>query len=125
VYSGPSAIHSFAGAAARPLLIAPTGRAARGLPLGDADTLEVRRVDQLPAPAELDPARPTVVLLDRKLVLAAGDNGRRIAELAGIAALIGLGEPGEVAPDRVFPSDRKSTRLNSSHHQVSRMPSSA
>ena len=25
----------------------------------------------------------------------------------------------------VFPVDRKSTRLNSSHHQVSRMPSSA
>src|SRR5689334_202785 len=103
VYSGPPAIHSLAGSTARPLLIAPVGRAARGLPLGDPDTLEVRRVDQLPAVSELDPARPTVVLVDRRLLLASGDNARHIAELAGIAALIGLGEPGEVAPDRVFP----------------------
>ena len=74
------------------------------MPLGDADTLEVRRIDQLPTPSELDPARPTVVLVDRKLI-AACDNQRCIAELAGIAALVGLGDPGEVAPDRVFPSE--------------------
>ena len=75
------------------------------MPLGDTDALEVRRVDGLPEPAALDPARPTVVLLDRRLVLAVGDDGRRIAELAGIAALVGLGEPGESAPDPVFPSE--------------------
>ena len=75
------------------------------MPLGDADTLEVRRVDAVPAPTELDPARPTVILLDRRLVLATGDDGRVIAELAGIAALIGLGDPGEAAPDRIFRSD--------------------
>src|ERR1051325_744083 len=96
VYSGPPAIHSFAGTMARPLLIAPAGRVARGLPLGDADTLAVPRVERLPSPSELDPARPTVVVVDRKLVVDGGDNGRRIAELAGIAALIGLGDPGEV-----------------------------
>ena len=75
------------------------------MPLGDADTLELRRVDALPAPAELDPARPTVLLVDRRLLLAADDAGRRVAELAGIAALIGLGDPGEVAPDPVFPAE--------------------
>jgi len=31
----------------------------------------------------------------------------------------------DLKPDNVFVTDRKSTRLNSSHHQVSRMPSSA
>ena len=75
------------------------------MPLGDADTLEVHRVDALPAPAELDPARPTVILLDRRLVLTANDDRRVIAELAGIAALVGLGEPGEAAPDGAFRSE--------------------
>ena len=45
------------------------------------------------------------MLLDRRLVLAAGEGGRRLAELAGVAALIGLGEPGAIAPDPVFPSE--------------------
>jgi len=67
--------------------------------------LEVRRVERLPAPSELEPSRPTVVLLDHRLVRDAGDDGRAIAELAGIAALVGLGDPGETAPDRVFPSE--------------------
>ena len=75
------------------------------MPLGSADTLEVRRVDALPTPTELDPARPTVILLDRRLVESAGDGPRIIAELAGIAAIVGLGEPGEVAPDGIFRSE--------------------
>ena len=36
-----------------------------------------------------------------------------------------LEEMEELAPELICKLDRKSTRLNSSHHQVSRMPSSA
>ena len=91
-------------AAARPLLIAPSGRAARGLPLGGDETIEVRRLPKLPLVTELDPSRPTVVLLDRRL-LGALDDTRCLAELAGIAAIIGLGDPGEIEPDPEFPAD--------------------
>jgi len=104
VYSRSPATSALAVAAARPLLIVPSGRAARGLPLGGDVTIEVRRVSTLPPAAELDPARPTVVLLDRRL-LGALDDTRCIAELAGIVAIIGLGDPGDVEPAPEFPAD--------------------
>jgi HD-GYP domain-containing protein (c-di-GMP phosphodiesterase class II) len=64
----------------------------------------VRRVSTLPPAAELDPARPTVVLLDRRL-LGALDDTRCIAELAGIVAIVGLGDPGDIEPAPEFPAD--------------------
>ena len=42
-------------------------------------------------------------------------------EFGNPSNLYALGRPGGVLPDR----DRKSTRLNSSHEDLSRMPSSA
>ena len=62
-----------------------------------------------------------------------GRNGRAILENGGLALAMGLqkefGGNGEGHnPEQLFVlgwSDRKSTRLNSSHIQKSRMPSSA
>ena len=66
---------------------------------------EVKRVASLPVAAQLDPARPTVVLLDRTLLESVDHDRRSIAELAGVAAVVGLGDPGEIAPSPDFPSD--------------------
>jgi HD-GYP domain-containing protein (c-di-GMP phosphodiesterase class II) len=88
-----------------PLLVAPVGRAGRNLPLGGGDTMEVLRVKALPHASELDPSRPTVVLLDLGLLEGVEYDRRRVAELAGVAAIVGLGEPGEVIPDPAFPTD--------------------
>jgi HD-GYP domain-containing protein (c-di-GMP phosphodiesterase class II) len=73
--------------------------------LGTDDGIEARRVTGFPDASHLDPTRPTVVLLDRRLLAAVGDDMRPVAELAGIAAIIGVGDPGESAPDPVFPSE--------------------
>jgi len=67
--------------------------------------MEVRRVASLPSHAEIDPSRPTVVLIDRRFVAAVGEDCRCLAELAGIAALVGLGDPGEASPAPGFPID--------------------
>ncbi|MFL5612125.1 MAG: HD domain-containing phosphohydrolase [Gemmatimonadaceae bacterium] len=75
------------------------------MPLGDGDAIEVRRVSELPEAASLDPARPTVVLVDRQLLESIEHDRRRIAELAGIAALVGVGDPGELAPHPELPTD--------------------
>jgi HD-GYP domain-containing protein (c-di-GMP phosphodiesterase class II) len=81
------------------------------MPLGDDATMEVRRVGALPQASELDPARPTVILLDRRLLAGIDDDRRPIAELAGVAAIVALGEPGESAPDPAFPSEFLSSYL--------------
>jgi HD-GYP domain-containing protein (c-di-GMP phosphodiesterase class II) len=83
----------------------PTGRATRGLPLGDNVGIEVRRVGTLPAAAELDPSRPTVVLLDRRLLASVDDGRRYVAELAGVAAIVGVGDPEEAEPPTELPDD--------------------
>ena len=75
------------------------------MPLGDGETLEVQRVAVLPQAAQIDPSRPTVVLLDRRLLAGIEHDRRHIAELAGVAAIVGLGDPGEVVPDAEFPTD--------------------
>jgi HD-GYP domain-containing protein (c-di-GMP phosphodiesterase class II) len=67
--------------------------------------MEVRRLTQLPAAGELDPARPTVVLVDKQLINGIDSNRRHLAELAGVAALVGLGGAGEAAPASEFPID--------------------
>jgi hypothetical protein len=60
---------------------------------------------------------------------AALATGRRLADslmvdTCTITRTTGAGAQSETT-GRITPTDRKSTRLNSSHHQVSRMPSSA
>ena len=67
--------------------------------------LEVRRVGTLPAAAQLNPGRPTVILLDHHFLEGVEYDRRRLAELAGVAALIGFGEPGEVEPGPQYPID--------------------
>ncbi len=85
-----------------PLLILPAGRPVPALPtLGANAGLEVRRLDRLPAPDSLAPDQPVVVLLDATL---ARDTAA-VRALAARAALVGLGEPGVVAPDVTFPDD--------------------
>ena len=55
-------------------------------------------------------------------VLAAGMGSR----YGGLKQLDGLGPNGETIMDySIYDADRKSTRLNSSHRSLSRMPSSA
>jgi HD-GYP domain-containing protein (c-di-GMP phosphodiesterase class II) len=83
----------------------PAGRGVGGLSLGNSDALEVRRVATLPDASSLDLARPTVVLLDRQLLARSKHDRRIIAELAGVAAVVGLGQPGELAPPAEFPTD--------------------
>ena len=63
------------------------------------------RVGGLPSAADIDPARPTVVLLDRRLLGESDDDRRTVAELAGVAALVGLGDQGEIEPAPEFPVD--------------------
>ena len=62
----------------------------------------------------------------RPLILVSNDDGviaKGISEL--VKFLRPLGEIVVMAPDAPRSGDRKSTRLNSSHTQKSRMPSSA
>ena len=73
--------------------------------MGNAETIELRRVAELPAAGELDLARPTVVLIDKQLLKGIDYDRRHLAELAGVAALVGLGDPGETAPESEFPID--------------------
>jgi HD-GYP domain-containing protein (c-di-GMP phosphodiesterase class II) len=89
----------------KPLLIHAVGRTISSAPLGRREgDIEVRRVPVLPTASTLDPSRPTVIALDRALIASAGDDGR-VRDLAGVAALVGLGEPGEVEPTEPFPVD--------------------
>jgi HD-GYP domain-containing protein (c-di-GMP phosphodiesterase class II) len=62
-------------------------------------------VSDLPRAGELDASRPTVIVLDRRLIGACEHARRRVAELAVIAAIVGLGDPGEAEPATEFPTD--------------------
>ena len=89
----------------KPLLIAAVGRTISPAPLGRReDDIELRRVPALPAASSIDGTRPTVVVLDRALLASAGDPDR-VRELARRAALVGMGDPGEVEPSTTFPLD--------------------
>jgi HD-GYP domain-containing protein (c-di-GMP phosphodiesterase class II) len=66
--------------------------------------IELRRVPTLPMRAELDPLRPTVILLDRVLLESARADPGRVNELARVAALVGQGGAGEVEPPAEFPA---------------------
>ena len=59
--------------------------------------LLVGRVDRLPEAEELDPERPTVVLLDEELASRSGGPGV-LGALAPYVAFIGIGASGETEP---------------------------
>src|SRR5437868_5838848 len=88
----------------KPLLLTAVGRTISTAPLGRrGDDVEVRRIPVLPAAGTLDVARPTVIALDRALLASVGDDRTRLQELATTAALVGLGELGELEPPADFP----------------------
>lgn len=90
----------------KPLLVACIGRTLADMPLGRREgDVEVRRVPSLPTPAVLDPARPTVILLDRTLLATAAGDRALLEALAETAALVGWGDPGELEPHSDFPPD--------------------
>ena len=67
--------------------------------------MEVQRVASLPPAARLDPGRPTVILVDHRFLEEMEHDRRQLAELAGVAALVGFGDPGEAEPSPNFPTD--------------------
>src|SRR5215207_1787901 len=80
----------------RPLLITSPAWADANAPLLAAPllaglALEVCRTPELPNAAQLDPCRPTVVLVDGALLSGPREAGR-LPALAEIAALVGVGE---------------------------------
>ena len=91
----------------KPLLLTALGRTISATPLGRrGDDMEVRRIPALPTARTIDPERPTVIMLDRALLASAGDDDHeRLRELATLAALVGIGEPGENEPGPEFPLD--------------------
>ncbi len=90
----------------KPLLITALGRAFPTMPMSRREEdIEVRRVIALPVASMLDPERPTVVLLDRLLLQSVGSDRERLVEVARIAAVLGIGDEGEVEPSADFPSD--------------------
>jgi HD-GYP domain-containing protein (c-di-GMP phosphodiesterase class II) len=92
--------------AMKPLLLTAIGRTISAAPLGRrGDDVEVRRIPALPTARAIDLERPTVIALDRALLASIGDDPTRIQELSVMAALVGLGEPGEAEPPQGFPVD--------------------
>jgi HD-GYP domain-containing protein (c-di-GMP phosphodiesterase class II) len=90
----------------KPLILTSLGRAITALDsLASRGDIEIKRVPLLPAPASLDGERATVLLLDRALVQSAGDDQAVFATLAAQAALVGVGESGEIEPPSFFPTD--------------------
>ncbi len=71
--------------------------------LGAADALDVRRVDAIPGLEEINPERPTVVLLDTRVANRSG-GGIGLAPLAPHVAFVGLGDEGEADPSETLKS---------------------
>ena len=82
----------------KPLLVLPLGRILGDAPLGSAGTVEVMRVSALPGLDEVDPERPTVCVVDAPMRAAALRHPAALAELAAQVVLVGVGQPGELAP---------------------------
>lgn len=71
--------------------------------LGAADALDVRRVDAIPGLEEINPERPTVVLIDTRVANRSG-GGIGLAPLAPHVAFVGLGDEGEADPSETLKS---------------------
>ncbi len=91
----------------KPLLLVAFGRTISSAPLGRReDDVEVRRIPALPTAAALaEEQRPIVVALDRSLLQSSGTVRKPLEEVAEIAALVGIGDPGEDEPGADFPTD--------------------
>ena len=90
----------------KPLLLTALGRTISAAPLGRrGDDVEVRRVPALPTARTMDGERATVIVIDRSLLASLGDDRERLRDLAGIAALVGMGDAGEAEPRADFPVD--------------------
>ncbi len=90
----------------RPLLIVAAGRQFAGITAdgGDAN-LEVRSVTDVPARDTLDITQPTVLLVDRSLLRVIDGDLRRLARLAEVAALLGVGDPDDRELPASFPAE--------------------
>jgi HD-GYP domain-containing protein (c-di-GMP phosphodiesterase class II) len=91
----------------KPLLLVAFGRTISSAPLGRReDDIEVRRIPALPTAATLaGERRPIVIALDRALLHSAGGDRHTLEDLADVAALVGIGNPGESEPNGDFPVD--------------------
>ena len=91
----------------KPLLLVAFGRTISSAPLGRReDDIEVRRIPALPTAATLaGERRPIVVALDRGLLHSAAGVRVTLEDLAGVAALVGIGNAGEHEPGSDFPTD--------------------
>jgi HD-GYP domain-containing protein (c-di-GMP phosphodiesterase class II) len=91
----------------KPLLLVAFGRTISSAPLGRReDDVEVRRIPALPTPATLiEERRPVVVALDRALLQSVAGVPDTLAKLAEVAALVGIGNPGECEPGDDFPAE--------------------
>jgi hypothetical protein len=91
----------------KPLLLVAFGRTISSAPLGRReDDVEVRRIPALPTPATLvEERRPVVVALDRALLQSVAGVPDTLEKLAAVAALVGIGNPGEQEPPDDFPAD--------------------
>jgi HD-GYP domain-containing protein (c-di-GMP phosphodiesterase class II) len=93
-------------AISKPLVLLSHGRVVGSAPLGRGEPgVELRRVLGLPRATALDPDRPTVILLDRALLEGAGASLEQLTELARVAAIVGIGNPGETDPPSELPID--------------------
>jgi len=81
----------------RPLVVASRGWLTTRPGLAAGFDVEVRGVRELPSATDLDPCRPTVLLLDASLT-AGPHAADRLPALAEIAALVAVAEPGEPDP---------------------------
>src|SRR6187200_2749845 len=91
----------------QPLLLTAPGSALSEAPLGRrGDDVEVRAIPALPMPRAVDLERPTVLALDRTLLASAGDGAAtQLRALAGLIAIVGIGDPHDAEPGDDFPVD--------------------
>jgi HD-GYP domain-containing protein (c-di-GMP phosphodiesterase class II) len=89
----------------KPLLLVAFGRTISAAPLGRReDDIEVRRIPALPTAGTLAAERrPVVIVLDRALLQSVGGVKGTLEDLAEVASLVGIGNPGEHEPCEDFP----------------------
>ncbi|MEX2177634.1 MAG: HD domain-containing phosphohydrolase [Gemmatimonadaceae bacterium] len=91
----------------KPLLLVSIGRTISSAPLGRReDDVEVRHIPSIPTASNLSgERRPIVVALDRGMLQSAAGVRETLEEIAALAALVGIGEAGELSPGDDFPAD--------------------
>ena len=91
----------------KPLLLVSIGRTISSAPLGRReDDIELRRIPALPTAVALaEERRPIVVALDRGLLGSVAGACETLQQIATVAAIVGIGDPGELEPRDDFPAD--------------------